>query len=283
MFETVSVNNALKAGQRRINLPVLFVMLGFWGLTVGLIAYFKLPAWLFAIVIPGGIVLAWVYWSFAITKWKVWAFDNVRNVHELKHRAVADKLIWPDGHFFNRTELWTPADRLKWEQLQPKFELKDVYEDDLSVPDETIVAYSRTKIYTEMAIAAAIFVGCGYIYLFVEQNYKLWYGIIGGPLMIVIEVVRLFRKKTRMVLNNEGISTANSPFCKWEYVFDATVTAPANEGSGSLRLYYYDENLLAHKVINISLDNLNFKPRQVEDLLRVYRVRAEKRGRRVEE
>jgi hypothetical protein len=101
VYETVTVDEAIAKAQRTINLPVILFIIGGIGGTVYVASQKILPYW----VIPIGIVLAiglgWLYWSFMIPKWKVWAFENVRNVHELQKRAVREKLIWAEGSFWN--------------------------------------------------------------------------------------------------------------------------------------------------------------------------------------
>jgi hypothetical protein len=48
-----------------------------------------------------------------ITKWRVWAFENVRNVHELKKRAIQEKLISADSSIFEKTEIRTERQEIK--------------------------------------------------------------------------------------------------------------------------------------------------------------------------
>jgi hypothetical protein len=80
-------------------------------------------------IINGGIVVifflfefvfAWLIWLFMITKWRIWAFQNVRNVHELKKRAIIEILIWEVGNFFEKTEIRSNHDKIKLKQLEVK-------------------------------------------------------------------------------------------------------------------------------------------------------------------
>lgn len=59
----------------------------------------------------GGWVAAWSWWSWQVPKWRIWALRNVTDWLELKRRAVEDKLIWPDGHFFEKTEIKSAEQR----------------------------------------------------------------------------------------------------------------------------------------------------------------------------
>ena len=57
------------------------------------------------------IALAWGWWSFAVPRWRLWAYERVGDISELKRRAVAVGLTWPDGHIFEKTEFKSEAPR----------------------------------------------------------------------------------------------------------------------------------------------------------------------------
>lgn len=121
MFETVSVDDAIKRGQRNVNGPVFLIQFGLWGLCVILIKYTHTPTWLIGTIAVLAFVLAWLYWSFAITYWRLWAFENVDDVFELEIKAIQGKLIWPPGHFFEKTEIRSKAQREQWEIISQRF------------------------------------------------------------------------------------------------------------------------------------------------------------------
>jgi Zn-dependent protease with chaperone function len=50
-----------------------------------------------------GIVGGWLSWAILVPRWRLWAYGQVEDIEELKRRAVADKVIWPTGHFLERT------------------------------------------------------------------------------------------------------------------------------------------------------------------------------------
>ena len=91
MNEIVTVDEAIAKGHRMVNYPVFVIMIGISGLTLYLGSQNFIPEW----CIPVGFILsfglAWLWWSIMITRWRLWAFDNVRNVHELKKIQL---LIW---------------------------------------------------------------------------------------------------------------------------------------------------------------------------------------------
>jgi hypothetical protein len=49
--------------------------------------------------------LAWLTWSFLTPRWRLWAYERVDDIDELKRLAVIERVLWPDGHIFQRTEI----------------------------------------------------------------------------------------------------------------------------------------------------------------------------------
>ena len=118
----ISVEAALRRGQWTVNGPVYIFLFGIpvavFALCV-LIGVDRDVAQAYAVIaFIVGWPLAWLSWSIQVPKWKVWAYERVDDLEELKSRAVAGKLIWPDGHLFGRTEIWTPALRLRQQEIE---------------------------------------------------------------------------------------------------------------------------------------------------------------------
>jgi hypothetical protein len=99
VMETVTIDQAIARGTRLLNWPV-------WGLlaTPALLLIFgrrPLGALIgperfdLAVVIDFGLcfVGAWLWWSFQVPKWRLWAYERVTDIPELKRRAIEAKLI----------------------------------------------------------------------------------------------------------------------------------------------------------------------------------------------
>ena len=65
-----------------------------------------------------GWLLAWVWWSLAVPKWRLWAYERVADIAELKARAVTAGLTWPDGNIFTRTEIKSRAHAQRERELE---------------------------------------------------------------------------------------------------------------------------------------------------------------------
>lgn len=113
--EEIELNKVLNKGQIFINFPLMTVMFGFMGLFYylnksGLISK---PIMLVGFVIS--FILGWLVWSLLIPKWRIWAFEKINEkLHTaLKEEAVKAKLIWPDGHLFEKTEIRSAEQKAK--------------------------------------------------------------------------------------------------------------------------------------------------------------------------
>lgn len=72
----------------------------------------------FAPAIIFGFVGGWLVWSIQVPKWRLSVYREVDNIVELKQLAVAHQIIWPDGHFFERTEIMSDATRAEIKKLE---------------------------------------------------------------------------------------------------------------------------------------------------------------------
>jgi len=77
-----------------------------------------------ALVVMSPIVLAWIWWSITIPKWRIWALQNVDHWPELETAAIEAKLTWPRGSIFEKTEIKSREQR---ELEQALIRYRDVY------------------------------------------------------------------------------------------------------------------------------------------------------------
>jgi hypothetical protein len=110
-MQSTSVRRAIAIGTAWVNLPVLPLMLAPLTIYVS-----RVPRTVDADALPGalagmlgsfltGFVVAWLWWALMVPRWRLWAWRRVQEKSELKTRAIAVGLLWPDGHFFGRTEI----------------------------------------------------------------------------------------------------------------------------------------------------------------------------------
>jgi len=273
MNETVTVDQAISKGHKMVNYPVFVIMFGTIGLGIYLGSQKILPFWITPIGFGLGFGIAWLWWSIMITKWRLWAFENVRNVHELKKRAVQEKLIWADSSFFEKTEIRNATDKKKWTSLQNKFRQDDLFQDDLTIPNETIIFYSKGKNLVEMIIMLGC-VAIG-IYLLVKTD-----SYILGSIMSIIGAYFGFKEfkeatntEPQIILNDKGIKTISTEFYSWNDIKNEEVIC---EGSGNRARYYltYDYSNGSER---LQIDNYDTNIKKLNKLLILYRGRHKKK------
>ncbi len=278
MNKDISVNNAIKRGQLMVNLPVFIVLFGFPSLSWYLSYQNIIPEWGILVASGCGFLFSWLIWSYLITKWRIWAFENVRNVHELKKRAVEAKLIWSDNHIFEKTEIRTKNEKIKLKKIQEKFALEDVYKEDYSVPPITKIYYSKFDYSIQLIIAiVVIFLGS---YINFNGNIEIK-NLVLGTIIILIGVYSGFLgykkasyKEPIITINDKGISSRNIGFKNWsEIKNEEVITEGSGKSEKTYLFYWYDNN----EYEQIDIDELNISHRKLENLLRTYRIRFNKK------
>jgi hypothetical protein len=272
MLEKISVESAIRKGQRNITYPSLLIMVTIQTIIVYFAIQNYITKWQIVLGVILSIALAWLYWSLTITKWRIWSLENVRNIHDLKQKAIQYKLIWSDGSIFEKTEFKTNLQILKLTTLNEKFNRKDIIEpfiDDLSIPKETIIYYSKIKNYIEMGI---ILIGVfGGFYSFTKPNGFFW----GIGLILVcgyfayLEFKEATNSKPQIKLNENGIVTRSTKFYSWNQIKNEKVT-----------IDYFGQNVNFYLTYDYSggtekflINELRIKHNYLQKLLKIYRGR----------
>ena len=272
-METVSVDEALTNGRRRVYYPAFAIGIVTHIVCGCLVATKVLLAWTLAVGLFAGFVGAMFYWSFTVTKWRLWAFDSVRNVHQLKRQAIQERLMWPDGHFLSKIGILSKADKEKWAELQNKFNRPDVFIDDFSVEHETRVYFSKPQAFAVMALML-LFVAAGIFLLVAKtQNNLLSYTLIVlGAIVAFVKLLQATSKVPQIILSEKGIQTGSIPFYEWK---DISNEEAISEGSGKSRKFYIVYNHPKGKV-KLLIGPYNINRKTLEKLLILYRGRYKK-------
>jgi hypothetical protein len=90
---------AVRVGLLAVNLPVIMI-----------IVLMSVPVFLYGGLIWGitgvfgGPILGWIWWSFSVPRWREWAKEKGVNEEQTQALAVRAGLVWPKGHFFEKSE-----------------------------------------------------------------------------------------------------------------------------------------------------------------------------------
>lgn len=273
----VTVNTAIKRGQLSVNLPVMLIMFSVLGLCIFLVTDKQAPGYLILASILLAPLTGWIYWSFVITRWRIWAFTNVDNVHELKSRAISCQLIWPDGHIFEKTEIRTKKEKEIIKDLDKRFlenpPKRKVLNDDPTVPSTTVVFYSKKYLLVEMIIfgVASLLLG---IYVFVTSDHWIigtFFGIMGAYI-IIKDIVKLTNDRAQLTLDQNGIKVKDKHY-PWLEISNVTITAASN------KWFTYSNKWLTLEtdrgMINETVDDFDISITDLEHRINVYLLRSE--------
>lgn len=173
---------------------------------------------------------------FLLNKWKYWAFKNVRNVHELKKRAIEVKLITEKDKFFEKIENSTEYDVKHWE-IKQKFLQNDIFLDDLSIPKETYIYHSRALICFFLIIALLLIAGC----IYVLTDNLLLVGVSASIVIVsfvYINKKRWKREEPLILIDDKGIKVASTGFTKWKDITnDSVITVEAGKNTKFYLVY----------------------------------------------
>jgi hypothetical protein len=121
-LQRLTPQDAVDAAAWQVNGPVLLLMFSpaLAVLFVGLMS--AAPAaslWPVAgMVLFASWLFAWLAWAILTPRWRLWAYERVDDLDELKRVALADRVLWPDGHIIHRSELTPRALREQLAEIE---------------------------------------------------------------------------------------------------------------------------------------------------------------------
>ena len=275
----ISVDKAIDKGEKMVIYPSWAIMFGIPILFVFLGLLKLIPIWVCFVCASLGFGLGWLYWCFLITKWRLWAFENVRNVHELKEKAVAAYLIYADGNKYEKYEIRSAEEKQKWALLERKFERKDIFIDDPNIPKETTIL--RRKFDSKKALIVLYFLGLGVFLLVIIINI---YTLIISPLLFITGfyfVYDMYKDITapnepHILINEKGVKIISKGFFEWNIIENARiVTTSSKHGMHSdLRFNHLNSSAFSKESsVLLSIDDLKTNEKTLNKLLAIYQGR----------
>src|SRR5687768_10911103 len=83
--DKITVREAVSYGIIQVNRPYKIIMIT-TGILGAVLILFGFPRWTF-ILIPLGLLLPFIYGPWSATKWQIWAYEHVRDIHQLQRSA----------------------------------------------------------------------------------------------------------------------------------------------------------------------------------------------------
>jgi hypothetical protein len=186
-----SEKRAIYYGLLFINGPVILLILGIPTVSLFVLAIYKTSPVVILFGFLVGFVLAWLWWSFATPRWRIWAMLRVDNIYLLHRAAVNAQLTWPRDHLFEHTELKSQLQDLQQKHIETRDLLNRFrYYIDYQIAAEN----SRYEQLLELKRCLASF--CIAAYSSNKRKYD------AGMLKYLIDQLRLALKETRSFSND---------------------------------------------------------------------------------
>lgn len=271
------VNKAIRRGRLIVNLPGAILFLIFLVGVPSFILQYTDENW---IIITGivigfavGFSLGWIYSGFAVVRWQIWAYENVKNIHELKEKAIHEKIIYPDGHWSEKLNFFfrNYEQRQKLKQLERRFQSEDEYHDDLNVSKETAIYVSKKSIFLLFAFGLFFSGLAGYRYFIQGDTNAKWLSFF---ILICFGLAyNDYRKKEpEILISNAGIKLYKKELMTWDSITNEHIEIERlhDKQNKFLSFYYKDkEQRFRINYLSINMDEL-------EHLLQIYRLRYDK-------
>lgn len=275
-MKKLSVDNAIRIGHFVINVPVVFVfIIGFIG-SIGIAAKFEIASFLI-LGFPLTFLLTWLTWSFVTTEWKIWAYSNCRNVHELERRAMNEQLIWTEGTNLEKYEFRTSKQKFSLAKLQNKFIKNDIeieVYDDGSIPNETYIFYSKIPKLLFISISIMTFASS---VMLIRTNEIIGYFVFTISLIGLFLTLRQPTPKNALLkLNSIGIETLGKPIISWSKLVKVEIKLIGFGQGAKWFLFLEKKN---NKIEKIDVSELTVPPRKIEKLIEIYNQRSKEKNR----
>ncbi len=268
MSGTITVEQALKKGLWHVKVPLVLIFGGFLAACT-IVAYFtgiELYYGTLTGFVLGGLA-AFLLSSYLTARWRIWAFTNVDDVHELRQAAITEQLMPADGSWFGKNELISVTIKAQLLELGSRFSEPYAFNDDYTLPDE-VVLYKYP--YTLIIIGGiTILFGCVTFMISAAAGSAL---ILTGAgiLMLNQKFVKATPGKNPFItIGNKGIKIEQGELQGWKDVRNERIVW---ERTGKNRYYYliFDHHGGSER---INLTNAGIKTSYLNHLLYVYRHR----------
>lgn len=137
---SITIKEAITRGEKKIELPSKLIIIS------SLVLCIALPmmglGWKFLLLLPIGLILSMLYTSKTRTKWRIWAYENVADIHQLQRSAELAGLLMRQS--VNSKGLFQSSQQKKiLQQLLQRFSEENTFVDDPSVPDDTFIKVTK--------------------------------------------------------------------------------------------------------------------------------------------
>jgi hypothetical protein len=222
----ITVPKAISIGKWRVfYAPFIFV---FIGLRVANIFSKQLTGFESVILFFGIIALAFIYWSIAVARWRVWAFSNVTDIRWLHERALAEHIL-PSDAFFRKIERKTDAQKVFWAEIEQQLKNGQSSKQtlvDYELQEKTLIFVSKWQFWWIPLLSVVVIGGIYHSILYLRNpiDNKTSEALLFLTPIVVLIIAKEWWKGIKvllstlepvLILSNEGIESPNFGKKKW--------------------------------------------------------------------
>ncbi len=280
MTGTITVSQAISRGYKLITLGTIAILVGCIA-AGGIMAALTGQAIFLGLAIGTGVGLlsSGIYSARIITKWRIWAFSRVNDVHELRIAAIAAAVIPETGSWQEKLEIRTRADKKALQEIQARFDAPYQFVDESDVPPETKIYYASPDIAVRVLVGSAILVtlallalpACGL------NPYTGLMLITGATGLVAGKMLRPKGDKRipALILSNAGITTPTRTDT-WDNISDENIVREESHSRNGTTIHFkLRYKAWQRQLPDIDLDDISIPIDRVVHLLYFYRKRYE--------
>lgn len=140
--QSVTVQTAIERGFKVITRPSkIIIFAGFALCGLSMLVNFS---WSYLLIVLLGFVVSIIYAIAATTRWRIWAYEQVADIHQFQRSAEIAQLLAKQS-YDHKAHFIGPRLQERLAEAQQRFEQDHLFIDDASIPNETPV-YAKTMI-----------------------------------------------------------------------------------------------------------------------------------------
>jgi len=275
-MENVSVEAAMKKAIRIRTTTLLIIIPYFlpFGIFLTLKGYSDTVALTgTALCFVFSFIVGYIYNNIAMQRWRIWAFTNVRNVHELKDAAEPNMFV-PKSKLYFKSEFNSASYKHEWEALQYRFDTPDEIVEDFTIPDTVTIRANRLYqlLVSEIIFILSLIAGT-LIMLFNSQYNMALYMLLAFIVVVFMQRKRLhqlFSNNVCLYMSADGLQINSKTLICWADIHKTSFRREVSERKGAETFL-----VINHKrgITEVALTPYRTNRYQLNNIIQTYKIR----------
>lgn len=274
----LSVEELINQGRRKFITRPLYLGFGFIPVTfftfVYLNKFFNSTFQEYSVYFPFlsfsiPLFLSVLYVQINIGSWKIWAYENVNNLHMFHRKALAEGIFSKkSGFLFLRKD---QRDKIKEIETSLRFSKEKVSKQYIQKNHQLTYYYSRTTILVELLFIIPFtvisFIETSNIESLSRISFENLLSIVFGMIGLYFSTKKIFNlidRKPKLIINNQGIKNRNGKVIKWNQFSSARIKRKGGYSGFNREVL---ELLSKNNNIEIKLNGLSINQHEISDYL----------------